>query len=161
MKKKTSIFLIILLLSFSLSASKLKPAQIKVFLTNGNEMITKLVDFSSRTKKFEFKNDKKVHFSKIWMINFVNTDWYFPKDIGKRVKNYDLIVLKNGSYIVDKIIDFSSRRRVFEFKDHKPIHFSKIKRIYFRNSKKPKNLIKHSKPTAIKPKIYKKIIKSL
>jgi len=134
MKTKLVVLSVILFMAFTLTAGEkieFKNGQSAMFFKDGGLWVKKIVDMSSRTKKLEFLDDTKINIQKVWMINFLNRTWNYPSERGKLSKKMDTIFLKDGTVYFGKIIDFSSRRRVFELKKDSAIHVSKIKRIYF------------------------------
>ncbi len=141
-KKFLSFFFVIAINLFTTIQTN---AMTKVFLRNGIQFKSPIVDMSSSTKKIEFQNGRKIHITQIWLINFVGEGWHFPNEWSITSPSYDTIILKNGQIIKDIIVDFSSRTKKFEFlHSTKPIHISKIRRIYFRGNVPPyyKNKIK-------------------
>lgn len=92
--------------------------------------VKKIVDVSRRSGRVDFSDRTRTTFTNIWLINYVDNRWNFPRERRLLSKKLDTIILKNGRYFQDLVIDFSSRRLVYEFKRHKPVHWSKIKRIY-------------------------------
>ncbi len=134
MKTKVIIVSIIFLLgSISLLAEKqlYNKGESAIHLINGKLVVLPIVDISTRTMDLEFKNQTKINKDKIWMLNFINRGWNYPTERSRLAKEKDTIFLKNGDVVYGNVVDFSSRRRVFEFNKHKPIHISKVKRIYF------------------------------
>jgi hypothetical protein len=92
--------------------------------------VKKIVDVSRRSGRVDFSDRTRTRFTNIWLINYVDNRWNFPKERRLLSRKLDTIILRNGRYFQDLVIDFSSRRFVYEFKRHKPVHWSKIKRIY-------------------------------
>lgn len=124
--------LLTLLLFIQLSAEgrKFHKGESASFLKDGDIITGTIVDMSSRTGKFEYMNNPKIHRSRIWMINFISSEWDFPGERKQLSRNTDTIFLKNGDTLHVQIIDFSSRRYVFEFRNGGSTHVSKVKRIY-------------------------------
>lgn len=114
-----------------LSGINLSAAQSVTFLHDGNAVTDTIVDMSIRTGQVEYRRSPKLHKSRIWMINFENGQWDFPNERGQLSRNTDTIFLRNGHVQNVTIVDFSSRRRMFEFKRGGSVHESKVKRIYF------------------------------
>jgi hypothetical protein len=71
------------------------------------------------------------------MINFMGSSWDFPGERQQLVSNRDTVFLRNGQRLNVNIVDFSSRRHMFEFKVGGAVHESKVKRIYFCCTKLP------------------------
>lgn len=134
MKTKITLVSILFLLgSLCLLAEKqlYNKGESAIHLKNGKLIVMPIVDISTRTMEVELKNQKTIHISKIWMLNFINRNWNYPTERSRLSKEKDSIFLKNGDVVYDNLVDFSSKRKVYEFKEHRPIHISKIKRIYF------------------------------
>jgi hypothetical protein len=146
----------------SIKGEALKSGEAAIFLRDGGKVIGEIVDISSRRMVLELKDAPKIKLANIWMINFVNKNWYFPKERVKIRTAEHYLFRKNGDITSGKIIDFSSRRRVFEFESGEKIGIGSVKRIYFSKSvpdpfKKPK---KTKKPIKLKkPVKIKKVIK--
>ncbi len=130
--KLLMIFLSVILLGFHLSA-----VQSVTFLKNGDTITDTIVDMSSQTGQVEFQRHAKIHRSRIWMINFMGSSWDFPDERQLLVSNRDTVFLRNGQRLNVNIVDFSSRRRMFEFRVGGGVHESKVKRIYFCCTKLP------------------------
>ncbi len=119
-----------ILLSLALFSGIVIAKKSTTFLKDGNTLFEEITDMSSRNLRFEYSNGQKIHKNRIWMINLISKNWDFPNERSQLDKRFDTIFLKNNDVIYKRIVDFSSRRRVFEFKDRSSIHISKIKRIY-------------------------------
>ena len=102
-----------------------------IFLHNGSSITDTIVDMSSNTGKVDFRRSPSLHKSRIWMINYENDQWDFPDERAQLARGTDTIFLRNGHTLNVTIVDFSSRRRMFEFKRGGSVHESKVKRIYF------------------------------
>ena len=101
------------------------------FLLDGNVVNETILDISSRTGQVDFTHNLKIHRGRIWMINFDGGNWDYPNERAQLSRNSDTIFLRNGQIMNVTITDFSSRRRVFEFRQGGSVHESNIKRIYF------------------------------
>lgn len=111
--------------------SSLSAAHSYTFLKNGKYIKDTLMDMSRRTGKLEYHSQGKVHWSQAWMINFENDRWNFPNERSQLTGEADGIFLRNGQVMHAIIVDFSSRRRVFEFQQGGSVHESRVARIYF------------------------------
>lgn len=101
-------------------------------LKDGKKIINTIVDISRRTGHVQYlKNKTKIHRSKIWMINYVNKKWNFPSERLQLPQKLDTIFLRNGTKMVGHIVDYSSRRHVFELKNGRSVPDHRIRRIYF------------------------------
>jgi hypothetical protein len=117
------------------------------FLKDGNGITDTIIDMSSRTGYVEFQDSPNVHRSRVWMINYENSQWDFAGERDRLSGNTDTIFLRNGHILNVKIVDFSSRRQMFEFLQGGAVHESKVARIYFCCDKLPAAFQK-MKPTA-------------
>jgi hypothetical protein len=126
--KLKSLFIILMMVFMTLSVNA---AQSVTFLKDGNKITDVIIDMSSRIGKIEYQNNYKVHRNQVWMINYVDANWDFPNERSQLSNNTDTTFLRDGTVIKDKIIDFSSRRMVWEFTNTRAVHESQIKRIYF------------------------------
>lgn len=143
-KKLKSILLvsIVIMLGMNLYAAKSV-----TFLHDGRSFTGTIFDMSSRTGVVEYKGNTKIHRSNIWMINYGDNRWDHPKERRQLSKRTDTIFLRNGQAMNVRIVDFSSRRRVYEFQGGGKVHESRVLRIYFcctnlpaayKQAKKPK-----------------------
>lgn len=130
--KSIFIVLAVVLLGLNLMAGRSV-----TFLHDGNKVTDTIIDMSSRTGHLEYRGNLKVHKSRVWMINFVDGKWNFPAERRQLSGNTDTIFLRNGQVMNVKIIDFSSRRRMFEFLGGGAVPEGQIKRIYFCCTKLP------------------------
>jgi hypothetical protein len=156
-------FIVFFVLAGSLiSGEALKSGEAAIFLRDGGKVIGEIVDISSRQMVLELKDGQKIKLASLWMINFVNKNWHFAKEREKIRTSQHYLFRKNGDITSGKIIDFSSKRRVFEFEAGEKIGIGSVSRIYFSKSvpdpfKKPK---KTKKPIKVKkPVKIKKVIK--
>jgi len=122
---------ILIVLSIVLMGLNLMAGQSVTFLHNGNSITDTIIDMSSRTGHVEFRNNMKIHKSQVWMINFMDGNWDFPNERQKLSGSTDTIFLRNGQILNVKIVDFSSRRKIFQFLKGGRVHESKVSRIYF------------------------------
>ena len=135
MKNKITLVSILFLLgSMCLTAEKqiYNRGESAIHMVNGKMVVLKLVDWGNRKNDLRFKNGTKIFKTQIWMMNFINRDWNYPTERSRLSRETDTVFLKNGDVVHDIVVDFSSRRRVFEFVKHKAVHISKVKRVYFR-----------------------------
>ncbi len=127
MKKRILMIMVV----FAVLATGLTAAHSYTFLKNGKYIKDTLMDMSRRTGKLEYHSQGRVHWSQVWMINFENNQWNFPNERNQLTGKADGIFLRNGQVMHAIIIDFSSRRRVFEFQQGGSVHESQVARIYF------------------------------
>ena len=146
MKKKMVLLLIgIFMLTGSLVfADMLQEGYSITFLKNGEKIIAKVIDVSRTRNVIELQDTsgdtKEIKLAEIWMINFINTKWDFPKERDKIVTAEHYFFLKNSEIISGRIIDFSRNLKVFELNTGEKIRIGSIRRIYF--SKNPPNEFK-------------------
>jgi hypothetical protein len=126
---KLKSFFIILMMVFM--AVSLTAMQSVTFLKDGNKITDVIIDMSSRTGKIEYRNNHKAHRNQAWMINYVDANWDFPNERNQLSNKTDTVFLRDGTVIHDKIVDFSSRRLVWEFMKTRAVPESQVKRIYF------------------------------
>lgn len=144
--KLKSVWILLIMVSLGLTLNARPSIS---FLQDGNSIASTIVDVSSRTGTVDYRNGQKIHRSRIWMINFENRNWNFPNERRQLSNNSDTIFLNNGHILKVKIVDFSSRRRVFEFRDGGKVHDGQIKRIYFCCTKLPAAYRKSSPSTPV------------
>jgi len=101
------------------------------FLKDGKKVTGNIVDMSSRTGNLQYLKHGDIHRSKIWMINYVDEKWNFPAERQQLPEKMDIIFLRNDTKMVGHIVDFSSRRQVWEFKDGRFVKEHRVRRIYF------------------------------
>jgi hypothetical protein len=130
--KSILIVSIVLLLGVQLSAT-----QTAVFFRNGTTVTDTIMDASSRTGMIDFARSGRKHASQVWMINFENNEWNFPNERNQLNGQLESIFLRDGRVIYRSIVDFSSRRYVYEFANGEKVHERNIKRIYFRGPALP------------------------
>lgn len=112
----------------------LNAGQSVTFLKDGvskTGTIKDIDDMSVRIRRVEYSDGQKIPINLIWMINFVDKKWDFPEERTELSGTTDTIFLKNGDVLQTKIVDFSEPRKKFEFEKGRPVHESKVKRIYF------------------------------
>ncbi len=102
-----------------------------IFLKSGDELIGKIVDVSSARLVLELEDGTEIPLRDLWMINFVNTQKDFPKEIEQIETPEHTVFLKNGGVSSGKIVDFSSEQRVFEFESGEKFPIGQCRRIYF------------------------------
>lgn len=159
MKKKMVFLLIgIFMLTGSLVfADMLQEGYSITFLKNGEKIIAKVIDVSRTRNVIELQDTsgdtKEIKLAEIWMINFINTNWDFPKERDKIVTAEHYFFLKNSEIISGRIIDFSRNLKVFELNTGEKIRIGSIRRIYF--SKNPPNEFKKELETKTKRVIKK------
>jgi hypothetical protein len=89
-------------------------------------------------EKTGFMDGLQINTKDIWLINFENEQWNFPQERWQLSdKKLDTIVLTSGSVTYDKVQSFNQQRGTFQFENIDPLHYSKIKRIYFKGVKTP------------------------
>ncbi|MCP5107388.1 MAG: hypothetical protein GY950_28635 [bacterium] len=135
--KRITIMILAMIACIALNSLNLDAAQSVTFLKDGKSITDTIVDMSSHTGQVDYRRSGKVHRKSIWMINFENGKWDFPRERTQLAANRDTIFLRNGHTLNVNIVDFSSRRQMFEFRKGGAVHESKVKRIYFCCTKLP------------------------
>jgi hypothetical protein len=120
-----------MILMIGCMAVSLSALQSYTFLHDGNVVNGVIIDMSSRNGQVEYQDNMKVHRSRIWMINYMDGNYDFPQERNQLSNNTDTVFLRNGGIIRDNIVDYSSRRQVWEFGQTQAVHESQILRIYF------------------------------
>jgi hypothetical protein len=116
----------------SLPAEKLEAGKAAFFMQGGKMIIGALGDLSRTRLVFTLKDGQEIPMPRIWMINFVNTDWNFPAEREKMEKDKHYLFLRNDDMTSGKIIDFSHNQG-FEFDTKERVPLAKVRRIYFTN----------------------------
>lgn len=133
-KKLKSILLVSVLMMLGMNLSAAKSV---TFLHDGRSFTGTIYDMSSRTGVVEYYGNTKIHRSNIWMINYGDNRWDHPGERRKLSDRADTIFLRNGQIMSVRIVDFSSRRRVYEFQGGGNVHEGQVLRIYFCCTKLP------------------------
>jgi sRNA-binding regulator protein Hfq len=115
----------------------LAAAQSVTYLKDGRTFTGTLLDMSSRTGMVEYFGNTKIHRSNIWMINYADANWNYPDERQQLSDKADTVFLRNGKRMHVRIVDFSSRRKIYEFQGGGSVHESQVKRIYFCCSQLP------------------------
>jgi hypothetical protein len=135
MKKLIPVALISLcclcLVSASLRADELKPGTAALFMQGGKMNVGEIVDISRTRLVLQLKDGREFSLERVWMINFINTDWNFPGERERMEKDEDYIFFKNNDITSGRIIDFSSTRRVFQLDTSEEIPIGRVRRVYF------------------------------
>jgi hypothetical protein len=135
-----------LFLIIALAAEQtLEKDQQAIFLTNGRRVIGEFVDISAPRLVLQLKYDIEIPLSNIWMINFMDKNWYFPEELKKMVTPEHYLFLKNGDIVTGEVVDFNDRLQVFELDGGGKVEIGKLSRIYF-SSKIPDKLAATLRP---------------
>ena len=126
MKKNILIFLVLIFVStfngIARNTNFNMIAQCSAFFKDGN-MVTGIVNFmSTRHPKIGFIDQGKFNLRNVWMLNFINNNWNYPNERKNLRRNSDTIFLRNGQAFYDKVITYSTKFKVFRFKNSKDIH---------------------------------------
>ncbi len=144
MKKALSVFLVLFatlaLVGWAVGKDALESGESAIFLKSGERVVGEIVDISSARLVLELKDGRNFALAKIWMINFINTEWNFPEERGKIKSDGHYLFLRNGDIVSGEIVDFSSEQRVFELKGGEKIGYGRVQRIYF-EKKVPEDLL--------------------
>jgi hypothetical protein len=144
MKKALLVFLMLFfalaLIGKAVEKGSLESGESAIFLKSGERVVGEIVDISSARLVLELKDGRNFALAKIWMINFVNTEWNFPEERGKIRSDEHYLFLRNGDIVSGALADFSSQQRVFELKGGEKIGYGRVQRIYF-EKKVPEELL--------------------
>lgn len=134
MKKVWSCLFIVLACSYLFAAAspaeELKPGTAAIFMQGGRMNIGEIVDISRTRLVLQLKDGREFSLERVWMINFVNTDWNFPAERERMEKEEDYVFFKNNDITSGRIIDFSSTRRVFQLDTREEIPIGRVRRVY-------------------------------
>jgi hypothetical protein len=119
------------LFSPSLPAEELKAGEAAIFMQGGKMNVGEITDISRTRLVLQLKDGREFSLERVWMINFINTDWNFPGERERMEKEEDYIFFKNDDITSGRIIDFSSTRRVFQLDTKEEIPIGRVRRIYF------------------------------
>jgi len=136
--KKTWLWIVILafglcLFPKALPAEDLSAGRAAVFMQDGGMIVGEVVDISSTRLVLQLRDGQEFALHRIWMINFVNTDWNFPEERTRLEKDQHYLFFRNDRTTYGRIIDFSSTRRVFQFDTKEEVPIGEVRRIYFTN----------------------------
>jgi sRNA-binding regulator protein Hfq len=132
--KLKSLLILSLMVLMSINLMAIKSV---TFMNDGRSLNGTLLDMSSRTGMVEYRGNTKIHRNQIWMINYVGKNWNHPNERNQLSNRADTIFLHNGQVMHARIVDFSSRRRMYEFQNGGKVAESSVKRIYFCCNKLP------------------------
>lgn len=135
--KKTWLWILIMGFGLSLSATslpaeKLEAGKAAFFLQGGKMVVGELADLSRTRLVFTLRDGQEIALHRIWMINFVNTDWNFPAEREKMEKDQHYLVFRNDRMTSGKILDFSHNQG-FQFDTKEAVPLAQVRRIYFTN----------------------------
>lgn len=144
MKKALLVFMVLFatlaLVGRAVEKDALESGEAAIFLKSGERVVGEIVDISSARLVLELKGGRNFALAKIWMINFINTEWNFPDERGKIKSDEHYLFLRNGDIVAGELVDFSSEQRVFELKGGEKIGCGRVQRIYF-EKKVPEELL--------------------
>lgn len=139
--KKTWLWMVTMAFGLCLSAAsspadKLEAGKAALFLQGGKMVIGEIADLSSTRLVFTLRDGQEIALHRVWMINFVNTDWNFPEERKKLEKDQHYLIFRNERMISGKIIDYSGARG-FQFDTKEEVPIGQVRRIYFTNELPP------------------------
>ena len=139
--KKTWLWMVTMAFGLCLSAAsspadKLEAGKAALFLQGGKMVIGEIADLSSTRLVFTLRDGQEIALHRVWMINFVNTDWNFPEERKKLEKDQHYLIFRNERMISGKIIDYSGARG-FQFDTKEEVPIGQVRRIYFTNQFPP------------------------
>lgn len=135
--KKISLWILIVgfglcLAAKPLPAEKLEAGKAALFLQGGKMVIGEIADLSRTRLVFTLRDGQEIALHRIWMINFVNTDWNFPAEREKMEKDQHYLIFRNDRMTSGKILDFSHNQG-FQFDTKEAVPLAQVRRIYFTN----------------------------
>jgi hypothetical protein len=116
----------------SLAAEELRAGEAAFFLQGGKMVIGEIADLSRTRLVFTLRDGQEIAIHRIWMINFVNTDWNFPEERERMKEDQHYLFFRNDRPTSGKIVDFSHNRG-FEFDTKEAVPMAQVRRIYFTN----------------------------
>jgi hypothetical protein len=116
-----------------LPAEDLEAGRAALFLQGGKMVVGEVVDISRTRLVVQLRDGQEFPFHRVWMINFVNTDWNFPEERERLEKDEHYIFFRNDRMTSGQIIDFSSTRKVFELDTEEEVPIARVRRVYFTN----------------------------
>jgi hypothetical protein len=109
----------------------LKAGEAAIFYRNGDMIIDEVTGISSARHVLELKNVPEIPLNNLWMINFINTEWFHFKELELVETNQHYIFLKNGEVYIGRIFNFNVGLRHFEFAGGEKFPLAQVSRIYF------------------------------
>ncbi|MGB9004204.1 MAG: hypothetical protein WCB96_00620 [Candidatus Aminicenantales bacterium] len=109
----------------------LKAGEAAIFYRNGDMIIDEVTGISSARHVLELKNIPEIPLNNLWMINFINTEWFHFKELELVETNQHYIFLKNGEVYIGRIFNFNVDLGHFEFASGEKFPFGQVSRIYF------------------------------
>ncbi len=117
----------------SLPAEDLSAGRAALFMQDGGMIVGEVVDISSTRLVLQLRDGQEFALHRIWMVNFVNTNWNFPEERTRLEKDQHYLFFRNDRSTSGRIVDFSSTRRVFQFDSKEEVPIAEVRRIYFTN----------------------------
>lgn len=112
-------------------AENLKPGEAAIFYRNGDMIIDEVLGLSSARHALELKTVRQISLNNLWMVNFVDTEWFHPKELEKVDTNQHHIFLKNGDLFIGRIVRYNAGRMCFQFESGEEFPIDQIRRMYF------------------------------
>ena len=112
-------------------AENLKPGEAAIFYRNGDMIIDEVLGLSSARHALELKTVRQISLNNLWMVNFVDTEWFHPKELEKVDTNQHHIFLKNGDLFIGRIVRYNAGRLCFQFESGEEFPIDQIRRMYF------------------------------
>jgi hypothetical protein len=119
-----------------LPAEDLEPGEAALFLRGGQMVIGQIEDLSRSPLVLTLKDGQEFALDRIWMINFVNTDWNFPEEREKMDKVRHYLIFRNGRMTSGQILDYSHAIG-FQFDTEESVPLAQIRRIYLTSALPP------------------------
>lgn len=107
------------------------------FLKDGTSLTEALKDMRGIPLKIEYVNGQKIPKHKVWMINFIDDNWNFPEERKQVTCQKDTIFLKNGNVLMETIVNYNNKKKVFDFEAGGSVRAAEVTRIYICCTKIP------------------------
>jgi hypothetical protein len=109
----------------------LKPGEAAIFYRNGDMIIDEVLGVSSARHVLELKTVPEISLNNLWMVNFIDTEWFHPKELELVGTNQHHIFLKNGEVYSGRIVRYGLNLACFEFESGEKFPIGQVRRIYF------------------------------
>jgi len=112
-------------------AENLKPGEAAIFYRNGDMIIDEVLGLSSARHVLELKAVSQISLNNLWMVNFIDTEWFHPRELERVDTNRHHIFLKNGDLFIGRIVRYNVDRLCFQFESGEEFPIDQIRRMYF------------------------------
>jgi hypothetical protein len=109
----------------------LKPGEAAIFYRNGDMIVDEVLGVSSARNVLELKTVPEISLNNLWMINFINTEWYHLEELELVDTNRHHIFLRDGEVHSGRIVRYDLKQGCFEFASGEKFPIDQVRRIYF------------------------------